>query len=55
MKTYLLNKPAILEKYPEQKPLCLNYAVIRSELIALAEENERLYSRLCELLVQLAK
>lgn len=31
----------ILEKYPEQKPICFNYAEARGLIIALHEENAR--------------
>ena len=46
MNTTIMNKAAILEKYPEGKPICLNYSIIRSELLTLAEENLRLEKRL---------
>jgi hypothetical protein len=44
MNTQVLDKSAILAKYPEKKPICLNYAVMREELLTLAEENEALRS-----------
>lgn len=32
----------ILEKYPEQKPICFNYAEARGLIIALHDENANL-------------
>ncbi len=46
MNTTIMNKAAILEKYPEEKPICLNYSIIRRELLTLAQENLRLEKRL---------
>jgi len=46
MKIGLMNRDAILAKYPESKPVCLNYVEMRSELLALCLENERLQKRL---------
>ncbi len=36
MNTKVLNTAAILAKYPNKKPVCLNYIEIRDELLALA-------------------
>lgn len=36
----LLDK-TILEKYPEQKPVCFNYAEARNLILALYEESTR--------------
>ena len=41
-----LNYDAILAKYPEQKPVCLNYVDTRKDIIALTEEILRLQKRL---------
>jgi hypothetical protein len=46
MNTEILDMSAILAKYPEKKPICLNYAEMRGELIALAEEKRRLEKKL---------
>ena len=46
MNTKVLNTAAIMAKYPEEKPVCINYADMRGELLALAEENLRLEKRL---------
>jgi hypothetical protein len=42
MKREYIDKDALVAKYPEQKPICLNYATVREDLIALIEENEAL-------------
>jgi hypothetical protein len=44
MNKEILSRSAVLAKYPETKPICLNYAAMRAELLALAEENEVLRS-----------
>jgi len=46
MNIQIIEMDAILEKYPEQKPICLNYKEIRDELIALSSENSRLQKRI---------
>lgn len=45
MKTEPLNKDTFLENYPEQKPVCLSYTVVREDMLALIEENEALRSQ----------
>jgi hypothetical protein len=46
MNTKLLDGDAILAKYAEQKPVCVNYVEMREELLALADENAQLRSEL---------
>ncbi len=36
MNTDVLDRTAILAKYPNKKPVCLNYIEMRDELLALA-------------------
>ncbi len=36
MNTSVLDRNAILAKYPNKKPVCLNYIEMRDELLALA-------------------
>ena len=44
MKTGLFNKETFMERYPEQKPVCLNYATVRADMLALIEEVELWHS-----------
>lgn len=44
MNTGLLNRDTFAERYPEQKPVCLNYATVREDMLALIEEIEALRS-----------
>lgn len=46
MKTGPLNKDTFAERYPEKKPVCLNYATVREDMLALIEENESLNTQL---------
>ena len=43
MKTGPIIYEAIMARYPEQKPICLNYATVREDIIALIEENKALH------------
>ena len=43
MKAAILNKETFVQHYPEKKPICLNYAVVREDILALIEENEALH------------
>ena len=42
MRTGPIIYEAIMARYLEQKPICLNYATVREDIIALIEENEAL-------------
>ena len=42
MKAAIISKHDFLAQYPEQKPVCLNYATVREDMLALIEENEAL-------------
>lgn len=35
-----LSKDEILARYPENKPVCLNYAVVRADILALIKQYE---------------
>ena len=41
-----LNEDGILARYPEKKPVCLNYATVREDVFMLIKENEELKIRL---------
>ena len=41
-----MNAKDIIAKYPEERPVCLNYAAMRNDLIALCEDNSTLQKRL---------
>jgi len=42
MKTGLLDRKTFEARYPEQKPVCFNYATARKDVLALIEEIEAL-------------
>ena len=42
MKAVLIDRDTFMERYPEQKPVCLNYAIVREDMLALIEETEAL-------------
>jgi hypothetical protein len=41
-----LSDSVIESRYPEQKPICFNYAAARQDILAFREENTRLEKRL---------
>ena len=43
MKTGPIIYEVIMARYPEQKPICLNYATVREDIITLIEENKALH------------
>jgi len=42
MKSTLLDRETFTQRYPEQKPICLNYATVREDMLALIEEVDAL-------------
>ena len=49
MRAARFDQAAILERYPEQKPICFNYFTARSDVLTLLAEKEQLEKRLIEL------
>jgi len=42
MKAAIMSKHDFLSRYPNEKPVCLNYAAVREDMLTLIEENEAL-------------
>ena len=42
MKSTLLDRETFARRYPEQKPVCLNYATVREDMLTLIEEVDAL-------------